>query len=49
MTQNTYEATIKLPGGGLETVTITATNWAHARALLSAQYGADRVINLHQK
>lgn len=49
MAQNTYEATIKLSGGGLEKVTVKATSWAHARDLLATQYGADRVMNLHQK
>jgi hypothetical protein len=49
MAQNTCEATIKLQNGGLEKVTISATNWNHARQLLEAQYGAGRVMNLHQK
>ena len=49
MAQNTYEATIRLPSGGLEKVSIQASNWNHAKQLLAAQYGADRVMNLHQK
>jgi hypothetical protein len=48
MPQNTYEATIKLPGGGQEKVTVLATSYSNARALLAAQYGADKVMNLHQ-
>jgi hypothetical protein len=46
--QNTYRATVKLPGGGLEKVTIQASNWDHARRLLHAQYGANNVQDVHQ-
>lgn len=49
MAQNTYEATIRLSGGGLEKVTVMAISLDHARQLLAAQYGAARVMNLHQK
>jgi hypothetical protein len=46
---NTYEATIKLPGGGLQKVQLQANSWAHARDLLTMQYGAGNFMNLHQK
>lgn len=45
---NTYEATIKLPGGGLQKVQIQASNWSHACDLLTMQYGSS-FMNLHQK
>lgn len=45
----TYEATIRLPSGGYEKVTVEATSWNHARQLLEMQYGAGRVQNLHQR
>lgn len=46
---NTYEATIRLPGGGLQKVEIKANNWSHARDLLTMQYGSGNFMNLHQK
>jgi hypothetical protein len=46
---NTYEATIRLPSGGQEKVTIEASSWNHARQLLELKYGAGRVMNLHQR
>lgn len=46
---NIYEATIKLPGGGLQKSTVQADNWDHARKLFAMQYGADKVMNVHQK
>ena len=45
---NTYEATIRLPSGGLQKVEIRANTWAHARDLLTMQYGSN-FMNLHQK
>ena len=45
---NTYEATIRLPSGGLQKVEVRADNWAHARDLLTMQYGSS-FMNLHQK
>jgi hypothetical protein len=45
---NTYEATIRLPAGGYEKVTVSASSLSHARQLLELQYGSDRIINLHQ-
>jgi len=45
---NTYEATIKLPSGGLQKVEIRANNWANARDLQTMQYGGS-FMNLHQK
>ena len=45
---NTYEATIRLPSGGLQKVEIKANSWAHARDLLTMQYGSS-FMNLHQK
>ncbi len=48
MAMNTYEATIKLGSSGLQKVTIQANNWNHAKLLLEAQYGRDRVMNVHQ-
>jgi hypothetical protein len=47
--KNTYEATITLPRGGYEQVSVEATSWNHARQLLEMQYGAGRVMNLHQR
>jgi hypothetical protein len=49
MAVNTYEATIRLPSGGLQRVRVQADNWNHARALLELQYGQGRVINLTQR
>ena len=49
MAINTYEAVIKLPSGGQTKVTIQSDSWDHARQLLHAQYGANNVMNLHQK
>ena len=46
---NTYEATVRLPSGGYEKVAVQATSWNHARQLLEMQYGAGRVMNLHQR
>lgn len=46
---NTYEATVKLPPGGLAKVTVQANSTNHARQLLELQYGSGRVINLHQR
>ena len=46
---NTYEATIRLPSGGYETVTVEATSWNHARQLLEMLHGPGRVQNLHQR
>lgn len=46
---NTYEATIRLPSGGQEKVTIEARNLNHARQLLEMKFGAGRVMNLHQR
>lgn len=48
MAMNTYAATIKLGPSGLQKVTIQANNWNHAKLLLEAQYGRDRVMNVHQ-
>ena len=45
----TYEATVKLPQGGLAKVMVQATNLNHAKQLLELQYGKGRVINLHQR
>ena len=49
MAMNTYEATVKLPEGGYEKVSVTATSWQHARQLLELQYGKGRVMNLTQR
>lgn len=46
---NTYEATIKLPSGGLDKVTVKASSWNHAKQMLELQFGAGRVMNLAQK
>ena len=46
---NTYEATVKLPQGGMAKVMVQATSTNHAKQLLELQYGKGRVINLHQR
>lgn len=46
---NTYEATVKLPQGGMAKVVVQATSTNHAKQLLELQYGKGRVINLHQR
>lgn len=46
---NTYEATIRLPAGGYEKVTIEATSWNHARQLLEMKYRGGKVQDLHQR
>lgn len=47
--RNTYQATIRLPLGGLAKVQIEATCLCHARQLLELQYGKGRVMDLHQR
>ena len=49
MARNTYEATVKLPEGGMAKVMVQATSTNHARQLLELQYGKGRVMNLYQK
>ena len=49
MSTNTFEATIKLPSGGLQKVAIQSDNGSHAKQLLEMQYGKGNVINLHQR
>ena len=46
---NTYEATVKLPQGGMAKVMVQATSTNHAKQLLELQYCKGRVINLHQR
>jgi hypothetical protein len=46
---NTYEATVKLPEGGMAKVMVQAKSANHARQLLELQYGQGRVFNLHQR
>ncbi|MFN7305458.1 MAG: hypothetical protein ACK5TQ_02620, partial [Acetobacteraceae bacterium] len=47
--QSTYQATIRLPSGGLAKVSVEATSLNHARQLLELQYGKNRVMDLHQR
>ena len=49
MARNTYEATVKLPEGGMAKVMVQATSTNHARQLLELQYGKGRVMNVYQK
>ena len=49
MSLNTYEATVKLPEGGMARVMVQATSSNHARQILELQYGRGRVMNLHQR
>jgi len=49
MTMKVYQATIKLPSGGQQTVTTQSDNDNHARQMLEMQYGKGNVMNLHQK
>ena len=49
MAMNTYEATVKLPEGGMAKVMVQANSTHHARQLLELQYGKGRVMNLHQR
>ena len=49
MSLNTYEATVKLPEGGLAKVMVQASNPSHARQILELQYGRGRLMNLHQR
>ena len=49
MAMNTYEATVKLPEGGMAKVMVQANNSNHARQLLELQYGSGRVMNLTQR
>lgn len=46
---NTYEATVKLPQGGIAKVMVQASSTNHAWQLLELQYGQGRVMNLHQR
>jgi len=46
---NVYEATIRLPGGGLEKVQVRASSWSNAKQLVEMQYGAGSVMNLVRK
>lgn len=45
----TYVATIRLPSGGLERITIEASNFDHARQLLELRFGKGKVLNLNQR
>ena len=45
---NTYEATIRIGSSGLQKVTIQASSWDKAKALLEMTYGRDRVMDVHQ-
>jgi hypothetical protein len=49
MAMNTFEAKVKMSGGGYQKVTIQADNWSHAKQLLAAQYGAVNVYDVTQK
>ena len=49
MSLNTYEATVRLPEGGMAKVMVQASSSNHARQLLELQYGRGRVMNLHQR
>ena len=49
MATNTYEATIRLPSGGMLRVSVQADCWQHARELLERQHGRSAVLNLHQR
>lgn len=49
MSLNTYEATVKLPEGGMAKVMVQASSTNHARQLLELQYGRGRVMNLMQR
>jgi hypothetical protein len=49
MSFNTYEATVKLPWGGMAKVMVQASSSNHARQILELQYGRGRVMNLHQR
>jgi hypothetical protein len=49
MSLNTYEATVKLPEGGVAKVMVQASNSSHARQILELQYGRGRVMNLYQR
>ena len=49
MSLNTYEATVKLPEGGMAKVMVQASSTNHARQLLELQYGRGRVMNLTQR
>ena len=46
---NTYEATVKLPQGGMAKVMVQANSTNHAKQLLELQYGAGRITNLYQR
>jgi len=49
MSNNTYEATIRTPSGGLQKVYLQADNWNHAKQLFEMQYGKENVMNVHQR
>ena len=44
MMQSTYEATVWLPTGYHEKVTVQATTGSNAKAMLEAQYGKGSVL-----
>ena len=44
MSQFTYEARVKLPGGGQEVVRVQASNQVNAKKMLEAQYGKGSLI-----
>ena len=41
--QNTYEATVRLPTGYMEKVTVQASTANNAKSMLEAQYGTGAV------
>lgn len=45
---NTWEGMFKTPSGGLTRVQVRCANSNQARQLFDTQYGAGRVINIHQ-
>ncbi len=48
MVMNTWVGTFKTPSGGLVRVEVRCANSNQARQMFDAQYGAGRVINIHQ-
>lgn len=43
--QNTYEATIRLPGGHNEKVMVQAATSSSAKALIESQYGVGCIVS----
>jgi hypothetical protein len=48
MSKYSYKATVKLPNGNYEKVTVQADTEGNAKSMLEAQYGKGKVSNIQR-